>query len=63
VTISHGPVPSLNWPPMTMGFSAPAGAPPQDVQVGDTVEFEFRKAGKGGFEIVTIARTASGGGK
>jgi Cu(I)/Ag(I) efflux system membrane fusion protein len=63
VTISHGPVPSLKWPPMTMAFSAPAGGLPQDVQVGDTVEFEFRKGGKGGFEIVAIARTASGGGQ
>jgi Cu(I)/Ag(I) efflux system membrane fusion protein len=48
---------------MTMAFSAPAGGLPQDVQVGDTVEFEFRKGGKGGFEIVAIARTASGGGQ
>jgi Cu(I)/Ag(I) efflux system membrane fusion protein len=63
VTISHGPVPSLKWPPMTMGFAPPAGGLPQDVKVGDTVQFEFRKAGKGGFEIVAIVRTASGGGQ
>jgi Cu(I)/Ag(I) efflux system membrane fusion protein len=63
VTISHGPVPSLKWPPMTMGFAPPAGGLPHDVQVGDTVQFEFRKGSKGGFEIVAIARTASGDGK
>ncbi|KGF82108.1 hypothetical protein IA69_09295 [Massilia sp. JS1662] len=63
VTISHGPVPSLKWPPMTMGFAPPAGGLPHDVQAGDTVAFEFRKGGKGGFEIVAIARTAPGGGK
>ena len=63
VTISHGPVPSLKWPPMTMGFAPPPGGLPHDVQVGDTVAFEFRKGGKGGFEIVAIARTAPGDGK
>ncbi len=63
VTISHGPVPSLKWPPMTMGFALPPGGLPQDVKVGDTVQFEFRKADKGGFGIVAIARTAPGGGQ
>jgi Cu(I)/Ag(I) efflux system membrane fusion protein len=63
VTISHGPVASLKWPPMTMGFALPAGGLPQDVSVGDIVQFEFRKGDKGGFEIVAIARTASGGGQ
>ncbi|MFS2018033.1 efflux RND transporter periplasmic adaptor subunit [Massilia sp. CT11-108] len=63
VTISHGPVPSLKWPAMTMGFAAPAGGLPHDVKAGDTVQFEFRKGDKGGFEIVAIARTASGGGQ
>jgi Cu(I)/Ag(I) efflux system membrane fusion protein len=63
VTISHGPVPSLQWPPMTMGFALPAGGLPQDVRVGDAVQFEFRKRDRGGFEIVAIARTAAGGGR
>jgi len=63
VTISHGPVPSLKWPPMTMGFTLPAGGLPPDVKVGETVQFEFRKGDKGGFEIVAIERTPSGGGQ
>jgi len=63
VTISHGPVPSLKWPPMTMGFALPPGRLPQDVKVGDTVQFEFRKGDKGGFEIVAIAHAAPGGGQ
>ena len=63
VTISHGPVPSLKWPPMTMGFAPPAGGLPRDIKVGDTVQFEFRKGDKGMFEIVAIARTASGDGQ
>jgi Cu(I)/Ag(I) efflux system membrane fusion protein len=68
VTLSHGPVPSLNWGPMTMGFALPAGGLPKDIKVGDTVQFEFRKGGKGMFEIVSMSRAAatgaaSGGGK
>jgi Cu(I)/Ag(I) efflux system membrane fusion protein len=41
VTISHGPIPSLKWGPMTMGFMPPASGLPKDVKVGDTVQFEF----------------------
>ncbi len=63
VTISHGPVPSLKWPPMTMGFALPPGGLPRDVKVGDSVQFEFRKGDKGMFEIVAIARTAAGDGQ
>ena len=43
MTIAHGPVPSLSWPPMVMDFSAD----PQllaDLRVGDRVEFEFSSA-------------------
>jgi Cu(I)/Ag(I) efflux system membrane fusion protein len=60
VTISHGPVPSLNWGPMTMGFALPAGGLPKDIKVGDTVQFEFQK-GDRGFKIVSMSRTAATG--
>jgi Cu(I)/Ag(I) efflux system membrane fusion protein len=67
VTISHGPVPSLKWPPMTMGFLPPAGGLPKDIKVGDTVQFEFQASDDGMFKIVSITRTsgaaAPGGGK
>lgn len=44
VTLAHGPVPSLQWPAMTMGFAA---TPEQlaGLKVGDRVEFEFRAEG------------------
>ncbi|HDZ58187.1 MAG TPA: copper-binding protein [Pseudomonas xinjiangensis] len=44
VTIAHGPVPELDWPPMTMGFKA---TPEQLEQLGegDEVEFEFASQG------------------
>ena len=40
ITIAHDPVISLDWPAMTMGFTA---TPEQvaSVQVGQKVEFEF----------------------
>ena len=68
VTISHGPVASLKWPPMTMGFVSPAGGLPKDIRVGDTVQFEFQAADDGMFKITSISRasdaaTASGAGK
>src|SRR5258708_35322787 len=56
ITLSHGPIPSLQWGAMTMGFKAPANGVPQNLAVGDTVSFEFREAQGGKFEITRIAR-------
>ena len=56
ITISHGPVPALKWPGMTMGFGK---ADPQafpDIKAGDTIRFAFRKKGDG-YELSTAQRT------
>lgn len=60
-TISHGPVPSLKWPEMTMGFgkSNPKAFP--NVKAGDTVRFKFRQGGPMGYEMLEVEKT--GGGK
>lgn len=44
VTIAHGPVESLGWPSMTMGFKA---EPDQlkTLKEGDEIEFEFSSKG------------------
>ncbi|MBC7395003.1 MAG: copper-binding protein, partial [Variovorax sp.] len=55
VTISHGPIASLQWGPMTMPFKLPSGGMPGDVKVGERVVFDVRQRGDGGFEIVTIS--------
>ncbi|MEQ1511502.1 MAG: copper-binding protein [Lysobacteraceae bacterium] len=47
ITISHGPVESLKWPAMTMGFKA-TPAQVASVQVGQKVEFEFESRGMDG---------------
>jgi Cu(I)/Ag(I) efflux system membrane fusion protein len=58
VTLSHGPIPSLQWGPMTMGFKLPATLP-RNFAVGDTVGFEIRKTKDGMYEIVTISPIAA----
>ena len=44
ITLAHGPVPSLKWPPMTMGFAA-TPEQLQGLKVGDKVNFEFSSHG------------------
>lgn len=56
ITLSHGPIPSLNWPSMTMAFKAPPGGMPMGIKKGDEVTFETRQLPDGPFEIVSIAR-------
>jgi Cu(I)/Ag(I) efflux system periplasmic protein CusF len=46
VTISHGPVASMNWPAMTMTFKAKDKAMLDKVKNGDQVEFSFVGSGK-----------------
>jgi Cu(I)/Ag(I) efflux system membrane fusion protein len=55
ITLDHGPVPTLNWPPMVMGFAAPPTGAPPELKVGDAVSFTFKK-GESGYELVTITK-------
>jgi Cu(I)/Ag(I) efflux system membrane fusion protein len=54
ITLSHGPIPSLQWGAMTMVFKLPTAGLPKNVAVGDSVSFEIRPIKEGMFEIVTI---------
>jgi Cu(I)/Ag(I) efflux system membrane fusion protein len=56
ITLEHGAVPSLDWPPMTMGFRKPAQGAPPELKVGDQVEFSFKQV-EGGFQIESIAKS------
>jgi Cu(I)/Ag(I) efflux system membrane fusion protein len=62
VTISHGPVPSLKWGPMTMNFKLPREGLPARIQVGDPVRFEFQATSQKEFQIIKIdaQKTATG---
>ncbi|WP_127997014.1 efflux RND transporter periplasmic adaptor subunit [Piscinibacter defluvii] len=55
ITITHGAIAELKWPPMTMPFSKPSPTAFADVKVGDTVHFEFRKKGDE-YELVSVHR-------
>jgi Cu(I)/Ag(I) efflux system protein CusF len=44
LTITHGAVPAVQWPPMTMGFRA-TEEQLASVKVGDQVNFEFQLEG------------------
>ncbi|MDP8994211.1 MAG: efflux RND transporter periplasmic adaptor subunit [Pseudomonadota bacterium] len=55
VTIAHGPVPMMNWPPMTMTFSVANPALLRGLQRGQRVEFAFRAQGDA-FVIERIRR-------
>lgn len=39
--ISHGPIPALKWPEMTMGFAVPKEGLPTMPKVGERIRFEF----------------------
>jgi Cu(I)/Ag(I) efflux system membrane fusion protein len=58
ITISHGPVPELKWPAMTMEFEAP-GDLARGVKAGDSIAFDFT-AHDGAYRITRIAREAGG---
>ena len=53
VTISHGPIASLQWGPMTMPFKLPPSMPSK-VNVGDRVAFDVTQRKDGSFEIAAI---------
>ncbi|AIG01543.1 heavy metal efflux system protein [Pseudomonas fluorescens] len=54
VTIAHGAVPAVQWPPMTMAFGATAEQL-KGLAVGDRVTFVFRLEG-GAATVVSIGK-------
>ncbi|GAB3414314.1 efflux RND transporter periplasmic adaptor subunit [Massilia agilis] len=58
VTISHGPIQTLGWGPMTMGFVPPAGGLPAGIRVGDSVAFDVQARPDGRYQIMGIERKA-----
>lgn len=62
ITIAHGPVATLNWPAMTMGFKRPSNDSSATLSVGDRVEFSFVAVPDGGgFQIERISVLAGQG--
>jgi len=69
VKLEHGPVPTLKWPAMTMGFVVPDSKAMAGLKIGDAIEFQVQgEADKDGnyvIERITPTPTLSrqGGGK
>ena len=57
VEVEHGPIPSMKWPAMSMGFSVADKKQLKSLKKGDAVEFEVRgkPAEDGGYVIEKIA--------
>ena len=59
ITLSHGPIPTLQWGAMTMGFKLPPGGLPPGIQVGSKVAFEFRQTKDGAYQITAMRAGAA----
>ena len=62
ITISHGPVPELKWPAMTMNFGKADSMTLTGLKPGDPVRFEFRKGGPMDWEVVSVQKSGSAAG-
>ncbi|MGQ3054269.1 MAG: efflux RND transporter periplasmic adaptor subunit [Roseateles sp.] len=60
VTLDHGPVPSLKWPAMQMGFKLAQPGQVDGFKAGDTVRFTFRESADG-YEVTGVQREPKGG--
>ncbi|MBL8517608.1 MAG: efflux RND transporter periplasmic adaptor subunit [Betaproteobacteria bacterium] len=63
VTLSHGPISSLQWGAMTMDFAAPKAGLPPALKEGAIVSFEFKQNAQGQFELTTITPKSPSGAK
>ena len=60
ITISHGPVATLKWPSMTMGFAKTSPNAFPEIKPGDQVRFEFKEGGPTDYELVSVQRLQPG---
>jgi Cu(I)/Ag(I) efflux system periplasmic protein CusF len=54
VTLNHGPIAAIDWPAMTMRFTAEDPTMLQGVEVGDVVTFEIKSAAES--QVLTALR-------
>ncbi len=58
VTISHGPIPTMQMGAMTMTFKAPKSGVPEDIKPGGMVKFKLMVTPKGKMMLDTIEATS-----
>jgi Cu(I)/Ag(I) efflux system protein CusF len=54
VNITHGPIPALGWPGMTMDFRLADTASLEGIEAGAKIAFKLRKASDGAYEIESL---------
>jgi Cu(I)/Ag(I) efflux system protein CusF len=54
VNLSHGPIPAINWPAMTMDFPVAPDVDLGSVKAGQSVEFTLAEAGGGKYTVTSI---------
>ena len=62
LTIATGPIASLDMPPMSMDFVAPASLDLRAIRVGDRVAVVFVRDDEVGFRLLSLAKTNAGAG-
>jgi Cu(I)/Ag(I) efflux system membrane fusion protein len=62
MTLSHGPVPELQWPAMTMDFALPPGGLPAAIKPGDRVKIRFSVDDSGSHISQVLPASAEHGG-
>ena len=60
VELEHGAIPTMKWPPMTMGFTVANKADLATLRQGDAVQFEFREEPNDQGDYVIVRITPSG---
>ncbi|MFY9288448.1 MAG: copper-binding protein [Alphaproteobacteria bacterium] len=45
ITLQHGPIAALNWPPMTMTFKVESADVLKDAEIGNRVHFALKNEG------------------
>lgn len=59
LTLSHGPIASMDWGEMTMDFRVPESGVPKGIKVGDRVHFEFVMSNEGP-QLISIRSIETG---
>jgi Cu(I)/Ag(I) efflux system membrane fusion protein len=59
ITLSHGPIATLQWPAMTMDFKKPKPDSFKEIKVGQTVQFSFVES-EDGYELKSVVAAAGG---
>jgi Cu(I)/Ag(I) efflux system membrane fusion protein len=59
ITLSHGPIVSMQWPAMTMDFKKPQPDSFREIRVGQTVQFSFVE-GADGYQLKSVSANTGG---